>query len=65
MRSFGSSTAGYASWLAIGIVFGEMLTGKGTDIMWRSVNYGRTFDTVDWAKFDPEDEDEEDDDDDE
>jgi hypothetical protein len=43
----------------MGIVFGEFLTGKFTDTMWRQVNYGKTFDTVEWAKFDPEDEDEE------
>jgi hypothetical protein len=57
--SFGSTTAGYATWLAMGVVMGEIITGKGTDMMWRSVNYGKTFDTVDWSKFDPEDEDEE------
>lgn len=64
LPSFGSSTAGYATWLVIGIVLGEFLTGKGTDFMWRSVNYGKTFDTVDWSKFDPVDEDEEEEDDD-
>ena len=50
--------------MAFGIVFGEMFTGTLTDTMWRSVNYGKTFDTVDWSKFDPEDEDEDEDDDD-
>jgi len=62
---FGSSTAGYATWLVMGIVLGELFTGALTDTMWRSSNYGKTFDTVDWAKFDPSDDDEEEEDDDE
>jgi len=52
----------------LGIVVGEMFTGAMTDMVWKSANYGRTFDTVDWSKFDPkddEDEEEDEDDDDE
>ena len=63
--SFGSSTAGYATWLVMGIVLGEAFTGGVTDALWRQVNYGKTFDTVDWSKFDPIDEDEDEDDDEE
>lgn len=63
-RSFGSTTAGYAAWLALGIVVGELVTGAGSDMVWKASNHGRTFDTVDWSKFDPKDDDEDEDDDD-
>lgn len=59
---FGRSTALYASWLMALIVVGEYATGKITDGLWTANNYGKTFETVDWSKFD-EFEDEEDDDD--
>lgn len=64
-HSFGSSTAGYATWLVFGIVIGEFITGKGTEFLWRQVNYGKTFDTVDWSKFDPDEDELEDEDEDE
>ena len=58
----------YASWLISLIVIGEVATGKITDTLWTWNNYGKTFDTVDWSKFDEpeegsEEEDEDDDDD--
>jgi len=59
----------YASWMILFIVIGEYTTGKTTDALWTLNNYGKTFTTVDWSKFDEveedEEEEEEDDDDDE
>jgi hypothetical protein len=52
----------YASWLIMLIVVGEFATGKITDSLWTRNNYGRTFGTVDWSKFDQfEDEEEKED----
>jgi Ubiquinol-cytochrome C reductase, UQCRX/QCR9 like len=62
---FGSSTARYATFLAVGVIFAEMLTNNVTDALWEMNNKGRTYQQVDWSKFDPSDEDEEDEDDDE
>jgi hypothetical protein len=57
---FGKSTALYASWLVTLIVVGEYATGKMTDSIWTMNNYGKTFETVEWSKFDQfEDEEEE------
>ena len=51
------------------IVVGEYATGKATDGLWTMNNYGHTFTTTDWSKFDEleedEEEEEEEDDDDE
>jgi hypothetical protein len=43
----------------IGVLVTETLTGWGATAMWRTANYGKTFDTVDWTKFKTEEEDEE------
>lgn len=60
---FGKSTALYASWLFMFIVVGEFMTGKLTDYAWTANNYGKTFATVDWSKFDNFEDEEGDDDD--
>jgi hypothetical protein len=49
----------YASWTIMLILAGEFATGKITDAMWTANNYGHTFGTTDWSKFDTFDEDEE------
>merc|ERR1712207_31341 len=64
---FGRSSAGYCMWVIGGVLIGEFLTGTCTDMAWNTMNYGKTYDTVDWSAFkveDDEDDDEEDDDDD-
>ena len=46
----------------MGVLAGEALTGFATDTLWNSINYGKTYDTVDWSKFvvaDDDDDDEE------
>jgi hypothetical protein len=47
----------------MGVLVGEALTGVATDALWNSINYGKTYDTVDWSKFvvadDDDDEEEE------
>jgi hypothetical protein len=46
----------------MGVLIGEAVTGVATDALWNSINYGKTYDTVDWSKFvvaDDEDEEEE------
>jgi hypothetical protein len=65
--SFGKSSALYASWIMTLVVVGEFATGKLTDGLWTANNYGSTFTSTDWSRFDPieeEDEDEEDEDED-
>jgi hypothetical protein len=62
---FGKSNAAYMGWIVIGILGGEVVYGKFTDVVWASVNSGRTFDSVDWTKFVVEDDDEDEDDEDE
>ena len=49
----------YMSWLVMVIMVGEAATGKLTDILWTANNYGKTFTTVDWSKFDQFEEEEE------
>lgn len=44
----------------IGVLVTETLTGWGSTALWRSTNYGKTYDTVDWSKFKSEEEEEED-----
>ena len=61
---FGKSSALYASWVLAFIVIGEFAFGKITDGLWTMNNYGKTYATVDWSKFDVDDDDDEDDDDD-
>ncbi|GKY97457.1 hypothetical protein MPSEU_000704100 [Mayamaea pseudoterrestris] len=63
-NTFGKSTALYASWLVMFIVVGEFTTGKLTDWAWTANNYGKTFSTVDWSRFDDFEEEGGDDDDD-
>jgi hypothetical protein len=47
------------SWLVIGIIGTEVMTCWFTNSMWTSLNYGKTYETVDWSKFKSADEDEE------
>ncbi|EJK74387.1 hypothetical protein THAOC_03940 [Thalassiosira oceanica] len=61
---FGKSTIGYATWLVAGIVVAEGITGSFSDMVWNTVNNGRTYETIDWSKFKTDDDDEDEDDDD-
>mmetsp|Transcript_27231 Transcript_27231/g.41804 ORF Transcript_27231/g.41804 Transcript_27231/m.41804 type:complete len:127 (+) Transcript_27231:79-459(+) len=63
--TFGKSSVAYATWLVFGILGAELVTGWATDAVWNSVNYGRTFDTIDWTQFKSEDDDEDDEEEDE
>ena len=56
---FGKSNAGYVSWVIIGILGTEVMTGWVTDTLWTSLNYGKTYETVDWSKFKSADDEEE------
>mmetsp|Transcript_32448 Transcript_32448/g.48918 ORF Transcript_32448/g.48918 Transcript_32448/m.48918 type:complete len:120 (-) Transcript_32448:181-540(-) len=59
---FGKSTAGYVSWIVIGVLVAEALTGATTDFVWNSINRGRTYESIDWSKFASEDDDDDEDD---
>jgi len=61
---FGSSTARYATFMAVGVILAEMGTNSATDLLWERNNEGKTYNQVDWSKFDEQEEEEEDDDDD-
>ena len=61
---FGASTARYATFLAVGVILAELATNNLTDMLWNANNFGRTYEQVDWSKFDPADDEEEEDDDD-
>jgi hypothetical protein len=50
--------------LTVGVIFAELATNGLTDMLWEANNYGRTYQQVDWSKFDEEEEEEEDDDED-
>ena len=70
---FGSSNIAYVGFVMVGLVTTEVVYGFTTDLIWDSVNKGKTFETVDWTKFvvedddddEEEEEEEEEDDDDE
>mmetsp|Transcript_1674 Transcript_1674/g.2273 ORF Transcript_1674/g.2273 Transcript_1674/m.2273 type:complete len:121 (+) Transcript_1674:116-478(+) len=62
---FGKSTGAYASWLIIGILVAEGITGTAGDMIWNTVNHGKTYETVDWTKFVVEDDDDDEDEDEE
>ncbi|KAL7578409.1 hypothetical protein ACA910_012806 [Epithemia clementina (nom. ined.)] len=55
---FGKSTAKYATWVVILVIAGELALGKVRDALWEMNNYGRTFRSTDWSKFDQFDEEE-------
>jgi hypothetical protein len=42
----------YIGWVAMLIVVGELAFGKMTDFVWEKANYGHTYATTDWSKFD-------------
>ena len=60
---FGKSNVGYVTWIVGCILVAEAITGSGTDVLWNSVNSGRTYESVDWTKFIVEDDDDDDEDD--
>mmetsp|Transcript_35392 Transcript_35392/g.38302 ORF Transcript_35392/g.38302 Transcript_35392/m.38302 type:complete len:120 (-) Transcript_35392:236-595(-) len=61
---FGSSTARYATFMAVGVILAEMGTNSATDLLWERNNEGKTYNQVDWSKFDEQEEEEEEEDDD-
>jgi hypothetical protein len=49
----------------MGVLVAESVTGFTTDYVWNSINYGKTYQTVDWSKFVVADDEEEEDEDEE
>mmetsp|Transcript_6533 Transcript_6533/g.7469 ORF Transcript_6533/g.7469 Transcript_6533/m.7469 type:complete len:132 (+) Transcript_6533:113-508(+) len=61
---FGSSNAGYISWIVLGVLGCEVMSGTMSDSIWNSVNQGKTYESTDWSKFVVADDDDDDDDED-
>jgi hypothetical protein len=51
--------------MTVGVILAELATNGLTDKLWDANNRGRTYEQVDWSKFDEDEEEEDDDDDDE
>uniref|UniRef100_A0A6U2P6T3 Uncharacterized protein n=1 Tax=Leptocylindrus danicus TaxID=163516 RepID=A0A6U2P6T3_9STRA len=64
-NAFGKSNITYVGFVVVGMLVVETMYGFTTDLVWNTVNQGKTFETVDWTKFIVEDDDDDDDEDDE